>query len=115
MTRHDLLEFAAEGAAFYYGQRLYWRVTAWSINRKFGREFREAQERMRGCPHTETAAIDTGMGLDGYSRKCRACWAIRIGDDPWTPNSAPWSSYDAEGHPLYEPHSGGGPRDVSGR
>ena len=29
MTRHDLLEFAAGGAAFYYAQRLYWQVTAW--------------------------------------------------------------------------------------
>lgn len=115
ITRHELLEFTAGGVAFYYAQQVYRRVYAWYIHRKFDREYREAQERMRDCLHTETAVIDTGMGLDGLSRKCRQCWAIRIGDSPWNPNSAPWSSYDAQGYPLYEPHTHGGPRDVSGR
>jgi len=96
VTRHDLLEFVAGGTALYYAQRIHWRVHVWRINRKFDREFRAAEERMRGCPHAETAVIDTGMGLDGSSRKCKACWAIRFGDGPW--------------HPLYELHSGGGPR-----
>jgi hypothetical protein len=88
VTRRDLIEFVSGGVALYYAQRLYWWVVAWSVNRKFYREFRAAEERMRGCPHAETAVIDTGMGLDGYSRKCRARWVIRIGDGPWTPNTA---------------------------
>jgi hypothetical protein len=114
MTRHDLLEFTAGGVAFYYAQRVYWWAAARYINWKFGRDFRAAEARMRGCQHIETAVIDTGIGLDGNSRKCRACWAICICGE-WSPNSAPWSSYDADGYPLYSPHSGGGPRDVSGR
>ena len=114
MTRRDLFEFVVGGYAFYFTQRTYWYVRARYVNWKFERDFRAAEARMRDCPHTETAVIDTGMGLDGNSRKCKACWAICI-HGMWAANSAPWSSYDAEGYPRYKPHTHGGPRDVSGR
>jgi hypothetical protein len=51
------------------------------------REFARARRRMIGCQHARTVKVDYGMGP--VTDKCVRCWAFRLPDGRWTPNSAP--------------------------
>jgi hypothetical protein len=56
--------------------------------RKFERDFKLAETRMKGCAHAHTTLTDTGMGLN--TPKCLDCWALRFDNDDghWFANCA---------------------------